>query len=151
VDKIMPSIVPNYVYSLFAALIVGTIIVFSCNIIISNIKNQAESQQLTNIEKYIATQSLKLITQALANNENATQFLEIPSSIGTKPYWIRIANDSQKTWVESGFGTNVNSKQQGFSIPAIVSASGNYVSTSGRAYLNCYIENQTMILKLIEG
>ena len=147
----MPSIVPSYVYSLFAALIVGTIIVFCCNSLTLNIKNQAESQQLTNIEKYIATQSLKLISQASATNNNSTQFLEIPASIGTQQYWIRIASDSQRAWVESGFGTIITPGHQGIFLPATVSASGNYVSTSGRAYLNCYIENQTMILKLIEG
>ena len=147
----MPSIVPGYVYSLFAALIVGTIIVFSCTALATNVKNDAETQQLTNIEKYVATQSLKLATNALTNNHNSTQFLELPSLIGTKQYWIRITNDSQRAWIESGFGTNIIPGQPGIYIPAAVSASGEFVSSTGRAYLICYLENQTLVLKLTEG
>ncbi len=145
----MPSIVPGYVYSLFAAVIVGTMIVFSCSVLASSVKNQAETQQLTNVEKYVATQSLKLITDALDNNVNSTQFLELPSAIGTQQYWIRIANDSQRVWVEAGFGTQLTKSQSNILIPAILSASGEFVSSSGRACLNCYVENQTLVLKLM--
>lgn len=145
----MPSIVPGYVYSLFAAVIVGTMIVFSCSVLASSVKNQAETQQLTNVEKYVTTQSLKLITDALDNNVNSTQFLELPSAIGTQQYWIRIANDSQRVWVEAGFGTQRTKSQSNMLIPAILSASGEFVSSSGRACLNCYVENQTLVLKLM--
>jgi hypothetical protein len=146
----MPSIVPGYVYSLFAALIVGTMIVFSCNVLASNVKYQAETQQLENVEKYVATVSLKLTTDSLDNNLNSTQFLELPSAIGTQQYWIRLANDSRTAWVEAGFGTQVTTGQFNMMIPAVVSASGEFVSSSGRAYLNCYVENQTIVLKLME-
>jgi hypothetical protein len=146
----MPSIVPGYVYSLFAALIVGTMIVFSCSILASNVKYQAETQQLENVEKYVATMSLNLIADSIGNNVNSTQFLELPSAIGTQQYWIRIANDSQRAWVEAGFGTQANTSQSKMFIPAVVSASGEFVSSSGRAYLNCYVENQTSVLKLME-
>ena len=37
----MPSIIPGYVYSIFAALIVGAIIVCSCSVSMLNIKNEA--------------------------------------------------------------------------------------------------------------
>ncbi|MCX6643943.1 MAG: hypothetical protein NT043_01870 [Candidatus Bathyarchaeota archaeon] len=75
----MPSIIPSYVYSLFAALIVGAIIVSSCSLSMVNIKNEAENQQLTNIDEYVATQSLTLLTRASENNQNTTQLLDIPS------------------------------------------------------------------------
>ena len=144
----MPSIIPGYVYSIFAALIVGTIIVCSCSAIMLNVKNQAETQQLSNINEYIATQSLILLSQTTDSNRNSTQYLSIPTQIGTKLYWVRIANDSSNAWIESGFGTTVTPSQPDRYIPAKISASGTYISNSGRAFLNCQIENQRIVLTL---
>ena len=90
---------------MFAALIVGTIIVSSCSLSMVNMKNEAVNQQLTNVDEYVATQSLTLITHAIEDNQNATQFLDLPSQIGNQEYWISIANDSSSAWVESGFGS----------------------------------------------
>lgn len=135
-------------YSLFAALIVGTIIVASCSAIMLNVKNKAENQQLININGYIAAQSLILLSQTTESNRNSTQYLSLPSQIGTNQYWVRITNDSISAWIESGFGTPVTPSQPDMYIPAKISASGTYVSNSGRALLNCQIENQTVILTL---
>jgi hypothetical protein len=144
----MPSIIPGYVYSLFAALVVGTIIVCSCSAILLNVKNNAEIQQLSNINEYIAAQSLTLLSHAIGSNLNSTQYLSIPTQIGTRQYWVRIANDSSSAWVESGFGTTVIPSQPDMYIPAKILASGLYVSNTGRAFLNCQIENQTIVLTL---
>jgi hypothetical protein len=144
----MPSIIPGYVYSIFAALIVGAIIVYACSISTLNVKNQANSQQLKNIDEYVATQSLTLLSQTRENNQNATRFLDIPSSIGNQRFWISIANDSSGAWVESGFGTTGSSKNSQINIPANVDASGYFISGSGRAILQCYFENQTATLTL---
>lgn len=144
----MPSIIPGYVYSLFAALIVGTIIVCSCSAIMLNIKNRAETQQLNNINQYIATESLTLVSQTIDRNLNSTQYLSIPTQIGTQQYWVRIGNDSERTWIESGFGIATIQCQQDMTIPAKTSASGTFISSSGRAFLNCHIENQTIVLTL---
>ena len=105
----MPSIIPGYVYSLFAALLVGAIIVYSCSLVSLNIKNQAANQQLKNIDEYIAAQSLTLLSHTTQDNQNTTQFLDIPSQIGNQIFWIKISNDSSGAWVESGFGTSVTS------------------------------------------
>ena len=144
----MPSIIPGYVYSIFAALIVGAIIVYACSISTLNVKNQANTQQLKNIDKYVATQSLSLLSHTTENNQNTTQFLDIPSSIGNQRFWIRIANDSSGAWVESGFGTTVSSNNLQMSIPANIDASGYFISGSGRAKLQCQFENQTATLTL---
>ena len=144
----MPSIIPGWVYSMFAALIVGAMIVYACSISTINVKNQANSQQLKNIEEYVATQSLSLLLQTTENNQNTTQFLDIPSSIGNQRFWIRIANDSSSAWVESGFGTTLSSNSLQMNIPANFDASGYFISGSGRAKLQCQFENQTAILTL---
>jgi hypothetical protein len=144
----MPSIIPGWVYSIFAALIVGTIIVCVCSISTLNVKNQANTQQLENIEEYVATQSLSLLSHTTENNQNTTQFLDIPSSIGNQRFWIRITNDLSGAWVESGFGTNPSSNSLRMNIPANFEASGYFVSGSGRAKLQCQFENQAATLTL---
>ena len=147
----MPSIIPGYVYSLFAALIVGTIIVCSCSLSTLNIKNEAKNQQLTNISKYVATEGLNLLSYATKDNQNATQFLNLPSQIGNQIYWIQIANDSSGVWAESGFGTTVTSSPERIYVPANVGASGIFISSYGRAILQCTSENQTVTLTLMSG
>jgi hypothetical protein len=144
----MPSIIPGWVYSIFAALIVGTIIVYACSISTLNVKNQANSQQLKNIDEYVTTQSLSLLSHTTENKQNTTQFLDIPSSIGNQRFWIRIANDSLGAWVESGFGTTLSSNSVQMNIPANFDASGYFISGSGRAKLQCQFENQTATLTL---
>jgi len=144
----LPSIIPGYVYSLFAALVVGTIIVAACSAQTLGIKNDALNQQLTNINEYVAAQSLTLLLQSSGNNYSAKQYLEIPSHIGNQIFWIRIANDSARAWVESGFGTNATTSQLRVYIPASVVASGTFISNSGRASLSYSFENQIATLTL---
>jgi hypothetical protein len=144
----VPSIIPGYVYSIFAALIVGAIIVYACSISTLNIRNQASEQQLKNIDEYVATHSLTLISHTTLNNQISTQYLDIPTSIGNQRFWIRIANDSSSAWVESGFGTTVVLNDRQIGIPANVDASGAFISGSGRAKLQCIFGNQTATLTL---
>ncbi len=144
----MPTIIPGYVYSLFAALLVGAIVVYSCSFETLNIKNQATNQQLKNIDDYVAAQSLVLLSHTIQENQNTTQSLDIPSQVGNQIFWIQISNDSSGAWVESGFGTTVTSSALHTAIPASVLASGIFISGSGRAELQCHFENQTATLTL---
>jgi hypothetical protein len=146
----MPSIIPGYLYSLFAALIVGVIVVYSCGMATLSIKTDAETQQLTNINQYVAAQSLILLSRT-TENQNSTQFLDVPSQVGGQRFWIRIANDSAGAWVESGFGTTVTPTDMRVDVPAKASASGSFLSGSGRPMLQCRFENQTPILTLTIG
>ena len=95
----MPSMIPSYVYTLFASIIVGTIVISACGLSTVNVKHEAEKQQLSNISEYVATESLELVAHATAENLTSTFHLNVPSLIGSQRYWIRIANDSAKTWV----------------------------------------------------
>jgi hypothetical protein len=144
----MPSIIPGWVYSLFASLIVGVIIVASCSLATVNVKNEAESTQLTNIEEYVATQSLIILTHVAQNNENVTQYLDLPTQVGNQVYWICIENSSSGAWVSSGLGLTVDLSQSGFCVPVQVSASGVYISSYGRPVLQCFYMNQTVSLTL---
>ncbi len=128
-------------------MIVGTIIVCSCSLATLNIKNEAENQQLTNINKYVATESLNILSSTEAD-QNTTQFLNLPSQVGNQIFWIRIENDSFGAWVESGLGTTVGESQSRIYIPADILASGTFVSSFGRAFLLCNSDNQTVTLTL---
>ena len=144
----MPSIIPGYVYSLFAALIVGAIIVYELQRFNAKREKRSRNQQLTNIDQYVATQSLTLLTMQRKDNQNINSILDVPTQVGNQIYWISIANDSSGAWVESGFGTTVNLSQPRIYIPAQVAASGVFISSYGRAFLNTHSENQTVTLTL---
>jgi hypothetical protein len=143
----MPSTIPGYVYSLFAALIVGTIIVSTCSVSMGNIKAKAETQQLTNLNQYVAAQSLSLVADSNVN-QNSTQTLDFPQQIGNQRFWVYLSSDSSGAWVQSGFGATANLNQPKFYIPGQIEASGLYVSGVGSAVLVCSLENQVVTLKL---
>ena len=144
----MVSIIPGWVYSLFAALVVGTIVVSTCSLATVNVRNEAENQQLRNIDTYVATQSLMLLTHVADNNQSESEFLNFPSQIANQIYWVSLANDSSAAWVESGFGTEATTSQPQIYLPAQVAASGFFVSGYGRALLQCINQNQTVTLTL---
>jgi hypothetical protein len=146
----MPTIIPGYVYSLFAALVVGVILVSACSLATANIRVDAEKQQLRNIDEYVAAQSLTMLSHGGADDQNITQYIDVPSQIGNQRFWIRITNDSSTAWVESGFGTEILASQVHVEMPAKVMASGSFVSGSGRALLQCHFEDGVASLTLTQ-
>jgi len=147
----MPSIIPSYIYTLFASIIVGTLVIAACGLSTSNLKHEAEKQQLSNIAEYVATESLELVSHAVAENLTSTIHLNVPQLIGNQRYWIKVANDSAKTWVEVGFGTTAISSDQRAYIPSEVAASGTYTSGSGAAILECHSNSSGVQLTLSGG
>ena len=113
-----------------------------------NIRNDAINQQLTNVDQYVAAQSLILINQVTQNEQNASQILDLPAAIGNQEYWISITNGSSLAFVESGFGSVAMQSQPQIYIPANVAAFGHYVSGWGTAALQCGYTNQTLTLTL---
>ena len=144
----MSSIIPSYVYTLFASILVGAIVICACGLSTLNVRQLAEKQQLVNVTEYVATQSNELILHATRDNTNSTVYLNVPSTIGNQKYWIQIANDSSKTWVEAGFGVASNTSEQRAYIPSKVSASGIYTSFSGTAIIECQTDSLGIRLKI---
>ena len=147
----MPSIIPGYVYTLVASIIVGTLLIYSFDVSTVGIKNEAEKQQLINIAEYVAVKSCELISATTANNLSASVSLDIPSLVGNERYWIQLGNDSSSAWVESGYGTTVFSTDLQVSVPSAVLASGVYVSDSGSPVLECSANGTGTYLQLIGG
>lgn len=80
----MPSIVPSYIYTLFATIIVGALIIGVCSLSAMNIRAEAEEQQLLNLARYVSTESLALVTCTKRNNATAQLELNVPAFIGEK-------------------------------------------------------------------
>lgn len=146
----MSSIIPSYIYSLFATIIVGTLIVTTCAVATVNMKEEAEKQQLSNIADYVATNSMELLASPPADNLTLKMTLDVPPLIGNQQYWIQIQNDSSHTWVETGFGTTILSSDQQANIPSLVEATGFYVSDLGTCFLE-YQSNKTGCYLILYG
>ncbi len=147
----MPSIVPSYVYTLFASVAVGAMLICFSGLSTINVKHEAEKQQLRNIAEYIATKSSELISAKTVNNVTTSLTLNVPSLVGNQKYWIRLANDSSLAWVESGYGTIPQLVEQEVPIPFKVLAHGSYVSGSGAAVLECFANDTEICLELSGG
>ena len=147
----MPSIIPSYIYTIFATVIVSTLVIGMCGLATSNIKQEAEKKQLSNIASYVAAKSLELGSNAFTNNLTSTVVLDVPGIIGDKMYWIRIANSSSETWVETGFGTSAVRSGYKTEIPLDISASGTVVSSSGLLLLSSYRDSAGVHLRLEGG
>jgi hypothetical protein len=147
----MPSIIPSYVYTLFACMVVGALLIMASSISIANVKNQADLQKLKNIADSVATDGFELVSQVKTNNLTANVMLDIPISVGNQRYWLRLNNDTFRSWVDIGFGTNPQSSEQRTYIPSMVSASGTFVSGAGFPALRCYLNDSAPCLEISGG
>jgi len=151
VDENLPSIIPGWVYTLMASIIVGTLLIYAFDVSTIGTKNQAEEQQVTNIAEYVATKSCELLSATTAENLSISTKLDLPPLVGEQRYWIQLGNDSFAGWVETGYGTTAYTTAQPVPIPVEVSASGVYVSDSGIAYLSSWANSTGTYLQLSGG
>jgi hypothetical protein len=146
----MPSIIPSYIYTLFASIIVGTLVIAMCGLTVADVKAEAEKQQLSNIADYVATKGIKLASATPTGSLTTKVSLDVPPLIGNQRYWIQIQNDSSGVWAEAGFGESATSSIQKAYIPSEAAASGSYISGSGPAFLE-YQSNSTGVYLTLNG
>ncbi|MDH5495409.1 MAG: hypothetical protein OEY24_06890, partial [Candidatus Bathyarchaeota archaeon] len=102
-----------------------------------------------NLLNHVASKGYELIIITTATNSTSEAVLQLPIAIGTKQYWIRLSNESSKTWVEGALGAiHEDSVANREYLPKTVSVSGNYSSGYGPAVLECYINGSTVSLRL---
>jgi hypothetical protein len=145
----MVSSIPSYMYSLFASLIIGSILVCAVSVETMSIRSTANEQQLQNIQQYVAAQALTLITQTTIEGQTTTQYLDIPSAIGNQRFYINLASDQDSAWVTSSFNQN-NTSSRPTEVPAKAEAQGSYLSGLGRPLLLCHYQNQVATLTLTQ-
>jgi hypothetical protein len=147
----VPSIIPSYVYTLFACMAVGALLIFASSMSLMTVKNKADVQKLKNIADSVATSALELVSQVKTHNLTINALLNIPVSVGNQRYWLQLGNDSFRSWVGIGFGTQPQSNEQRTYIPSMILASGTYVSGVGIPALRCYMNNSATFLEILGG
>jgi hypothetical protein len=103
------------------------------------------------LAEYVATKSCQLVSTMEINKLAVNFSLSLPSLVGNQRYWVQLENDSYSAWVEIGYGTTPQTSQNRVPIPSEVSASGEFISGSGSAVLQCYTQDVGTYLTLSGG
>ncbi len=97
-----------------------------------------EARRLKNLMDQVAAKSTELITLTLVTNATAEDFIQMPSAIGNKQYWLQLRNDSANVWIEGGFGSTVlEGVDLRVYLPQEASATGFFVGGYGAAHIEC--------------
>lgn len=145
----LPSIVPNYIYTLIALIAVSALLLFSLNSYTYTLRNTSETAQLKNILNSVTAKADEILTLVTATNSSLTVYLDLPTTIGDQYYWMRVRNDSSKAWVEGALGQRVESYTElRVLIPSKASTSGYFISAQGQALLQGYMNGSIPQLKL---
>lgn len=145
----MPSIAVSHLYTFIALTIVGTLLVFSFSSYASIVRTIPEIEQLKNILDHVAAKGNELLTLVITTNATAQTFVQLPSTIGQREYWIQIRNDTSNAWVEGALGKmgDGETKYRVF-FPGKVSTSGYHIGGYGAAVLECYVNGSIPQLNL---
>ena len=147
----MPALIPSHIYMFVAMTAVGTLLIFSFNSYAATLRHVPEKEQLDNLLSHVAAKAIGIMT--MTGGDSTTKvYLDLPTSIGDRQYWIRLRNDSIQAWVEGGLGeiwngTNVNR----VFLPATPTATGEFIGDYGVATLACYRSGSELRLVLANG
>jgi len=135
----LPSITPSYLYTFVALMAVSSLLIFSFMAYAEALRVSSETRQLKNLMDHVAAKSTELLTLTLATNATSETFLPMPTSIGNKQYWLRLCNNSDKTWLEGGLGNiPIEGTELRVYLPKETSATGHYIGGYGAVHLKCY-------------
>jgi hypothetical protein len=144
----LPSIIPSYIYMFAAMTAVGTLLIFSFNSYATTLRSVPETEQLDNLLNHVAAKATELLTQTKINS-NTRIILNLPIRIGDRDYWIRLQNDSTRSWVEGGFGEMWNGTiSHRVFFPNKPAVTGHYISGFGVAVMKCYMNGSALQLLL---
>jgi hypothetical protein len=120
---------------------VSSLLVFSFIAYADVLRFASEIKQLENLMGGVAAKGTELLTLTLTTNASTEAYLQMPTVIGNKQYWLRIRNNSARAWLEGGFGaTLIDGTDLRVYLPEEASASGHYVGGYGAAHLKCYFD-----------
>jgi hypothetical protein len=107
----------------------------------NTLRSSSEIRLLKNLINKVASKCSELMTLATLGAPYVRTSLDMPISVGNSQYWIRIANDSDQTWIEGGLGQLTNDYAQLITfLPKGVYATGTFVSSYGPIILECNLE-----------
>ena len=148
----MPSITPGYLYTIVALIAVSTLLSVAFLAYTNAFRVSSATSKLKNLMDYVAAKGTELLTLALTTNTTAGTFVQMPTTIGDKQYWLQLRNNSAKAWLEGGFG-NTPTQAADFKVylPQRTSAGGYYLAGYGAAYLECQARNSILQLNLMSS
>ncbi|MGB9671794.1 MAG: hypothetical protein ACPL1Z_06295 [Candidatus Bathyarchaeales archaeon] len=145
----MPTITSSYLYTFFAVIAVTNILLVSFIGYANAIRFSSETRKLKNLMDYVAAKTTELATLATATNASAEAFLQAPTAIGDKLYWLRLRNDSVKAWLEGGLGnTPTEAMELRVYLPSKALASGHYFSGYGAIRIACSVNADVIQIQL---
>lgn len=144
----MTAITPSYLYTFFAIIAVTSILLVSFIGYANAIRFSSETRKLKNLMDHVAAKTTELLTLAKAANASTEVFLQTPTSIGDKQYWLRLRNDSVKAWLEGGFGNMPTEAELRVYLPNKALALGYYVSGYGAIRITCTVKADVLQIQL---
>jgi len=143
----MPAITPSYLYTFFAIIAVSGILLVSFMEYANAIRFSSEMGKLKDLADLVAAKATELINLAKMANTAAEAFIQAPTVIGDRQYWLMLRNDSSRVWIEGGLGNTPKEEGAGIRVylPSTASAGGCYVSGYGAILLKCSINQHAGI------
>lgn len=150
----MPALTPSFLYTFIAMIAVSTLLVASFMVYTNALRTSSEAKRLQNLIDIVAAKGTELLTLTLATNASAEAFIEMPTVIGEKQYWMQLHNDSSNSWLEGGLGnTPAEGAEMRVYLLTQASVDGSFVAGFGPAHLKCEVSEDFphVILSLNSG
>lgn len=146
----MPSITPSYLYTFFALIAISSILTVSFMDYAGAIRFSSEMRMLKNLMDHVAGKATELLTIAETANATAEAFVQAPTTIGDKQYWLRLRNDSSRAWLDGGFGSApAEDAQLRVYLQGMISASGYYIGGYDAIRLKSFVSANTLHILLL--
>jgi len=145
----VPGVAPSHLYMFVAMIAVSTLLVASFMAYANTLRLSAEVRQLENLMDHVAAKSTELLVLTMATNASCEAFLQMPTAIGVKEYWLQLHNDSAKAWLDGGLGNvPTGGAELRVYLPNEALAIGHYVGGYGAAHLRCEIVSDSPQIQL---
>lgn len=146
----MPSVASSYLYSFIALLCVGMTLTFSFAMFITPIRSQSEAYRLHETLNLVAGTIEEAVTSVVEYNSTFSTVLRLPSRIGDREYWLRVDNDTTRTWLEGAFGQMTANSNEEYRVylPRVISASGSFEGKYQLVAITCQLDNAVPTIML---
>jgi len=145
----LPSTLPSYIYTFVALAAISTILVATLHSYTMSLEATAEIEQLENLINHVAAVGSELLTIVATTNSSARVFVQLPTTIGNRQYWLGARNDTSRAWLEGSLGQAMIREATAYVfLPQRTSASGYFVSGYGPAILEACMNGSTPQLNL---
>jgi type II secretory pathway pseudopilin PulG len=134
---------------MIALAVVGTLLIATLNSFTTTLKATSEIEQLRNVLNQVVAEASELMTIVATTNSSTKVFVQMPSTIGYKQYWLQARNDSSSSWIEGSFGDKIaETSLYRLYLPRGTSASGHFIGGYGPAILESHMNRSTVQINL---